>query len=578
MNRSALKKFIKDYVVPPGYLRLASDFAGRKRIKSVDPRRWWLGEDLAPLAFNAPLFYAAEIPSACITFQKESRAAFRLRGERTVELPCEAEATCHLAVAGTAADAAISGDLDGYRVFELMALDDEAWHIVRFDVPAGGGRLTLKTNDTGEVVVSHPILTKRKRGEDTSARLPRTVIVLMLDGIAVDLLERYGEEWGEKSHIHRFFESGMVCDNAYSQSEWTYPSLYSMMTADSTLRHGCFERFLGKGMEAEQEGTLPQEMMRRGYVTMGFSTSKMYQPAYNSHLGFHRFFYQQFGSELSFPEITDKAVSHLESHRDCSNFLFLDYIDLHAPWNFNSEITDANLAVERICNPITEFARYFTKDIPVEPAGVEALSRRCVARLRDVDLSLSRIFSYLETTGLAEDAVVMLTSDHGDLYRNGQQPLLCRSRTHVPFMFRGPGVSAGKIEGFVSTGVDVMPTLLRVVDGTVNGPGSDGQAVPPYGPVRDHVVCESAYENRYQAAVRSTSHVYHFQCGYEYGDDGKVFLSGPGVAELFDVEVEVDCIDVKASRYDAWNWHHERLLAHLRGIVAIDSWLQQFVK
>ena len=573
-----LKKFVKNYVVPPGYLRFAATFANRNRTKAVDPRRFWQGADVASLTFNAPLFDDAAIPAAGITFQKETRDAFRLKGERTIELPSNVAATCRIALAGTSADAAISGNFNGRRVFELKVIDDGAWHIICFDIPAGGGRLTMKTLGFREVIVSHPILTERESAGDLSAQLPRTVIVLMLDSIAFDLLDRYGREWGAESHIHQFFKNGLTCDNAYSQAEWTYPSLYSMMTAESPLRHGCFERFLGKGMEPDQEGTLPQEMMRRGYVTMGFSTSKMYQPAYNAHLGFNRFFYQPFGSELAFPAITDQAVSHLESHRDCRNFLFLDYIDLHAPWHFNTEITDAQLAPVRTCNPISESDSFFVENATVNPAAIEALSRRCVARLRDVDLSLSRIFHYLETTELAEDAVVLVVADHGDSFRSGQQPLLCRTRTNVPFMLRGPGIPAGKIDGFVSTGVDIMPTLLRAVDGTKMSPGTDGQSVLPDGTGRDHIVCVSAYEGVLQVAVRSASHVYHFHCAYEYRADGSVLLREPAKAVLFDVEVETDCIDVKASSGDAWTLNHQRLLAHLQGSVAIESWLHDFVK
>jgi arylsulfatase A-like enzyme len=83
-----------------------------------------------------------------------------------------------------------------------------------------------------------------------------------------------------------------------------------------------------------------------------------------------------------------------------------------------------------------------------------------------VDQAIGRILDSLEASGMADDTIVVLTSDHGDLLgaHGGLQQKWCNAfdeATHVPMVLRGPGITP--IAGVINTPtshVDVIPTLM----------------------------------------------------------------------------------------------------------------------
>ena len=83
-----------------------------------------------------------------------------------------------------------------------------------------------------------------------------------------------------------------------------------------------------------------------------------------------------------------------------------------------------------------------------------------------VDQAIGRILDSLEASGMADDTIVVLTSDHGDLLgaHGGMQQKWCSAfdeATHVPMIVRGPGVTS--VAGGVNTPtshVDLLPTLM----------------------------------------------------------------------------------------------------------------------
>ncbi len=83
-----------------------------------------------------------------------------------------------------------------------------------------------------------------------------------------------------------------------------------------------------------------------------------------------------------------------------------------------------------------------------------------------VDQAIARILDSLEASGMAENTIIVFTSDHGDLLgaHGGLQQKWCSAfdeAIHVPLLVRGPGIVAQS--GGISTPtshVDLLPTLL----------------------------------------------------------------------------------------------------------------------
>src|SRR3954452_23554568 len=83
-----------------------------------------------------------------------------------------------------------------------------------------------------------------------------------------------------------------------------------------------------------------------------------------------------------------------------------------------------------------------------------------------VDQAVGRILDSLEASGMADDTIVVFTSDHGDLLgaHGGLQQKWCNAfdeATHVPLIVRGPGITPIADGITTPTGhVDLIPTLL----------------------------------------------------------------------------------------------------------------------
>ncbi len=81
-----------------------------------------------------------------------------------------------------------------------------------------------------------------------------------------------------------------------------------------------------------------------------------------------------------------------------------------------------------------------------------------------LDHAIGRVLDVLDEQGLAEDTLVIVTSDHGEFLGEHQMifkgPFGYDSLLRVPLILRGPGVEAGKIAGDPVGTIDLAPTML----------------------------------------------------------------------------------------------------------------------
>ena len=94
-----------------------------------------------------------------------------------------------------------------------------------------------------------------------------------------------------------------------------------------------------------------------------------------------------------------------------------------------------------------------------------------------LDRCFGRIMDALDEKGVADDTILVFTSDHGDML--GSQGLIHKQKPWdesimVPFIMRYPGtVPAGESTDALINAPDLMPTLLSLaglpIPGTVDG-------------------------------------------------------------------------------------------------------------
>ena len=98
---------------------------------------------------------------------------------------------------------------------------------------------------------------------------------------------------------------------------------------------------------------------------------------------------------------------------------------------------------------------------------IDWLKQMYDAEIRQLDDELARFFAYMEESGLMENTLVIVTSDHGEEFFEHGGPL--HGRTYfqevlaIPLILRGPGIPAGRRFSDPVGLVDVVPTILGVL-------------------------------------------------------------------------------------------------------------------
>ena len=159
-------------------------------------------------------------------------------------------------------------------------------------------------------------------------------------------------------------------------------------------------------------------------------------------------------------------MEHMESMKEDKFFMFLHMWDVHydyippAPWD-----SAFDPGYEGDFDPFHWVRNEDVKEY------ISDEDRDYVVSLYDGEIAhsddhLGRLFDWMRRTGLWDDTVVIVTSDHGEeFFDHGGT---CHSLTlfdelvHVPFIMRVPGIEEPARIGCRSAMVDLMPTVLEL--------------------------------------------------------------------------------------------------------------------
>ena len=88
--------------------------------------------------------------------------------------------------------------------------------------------------------------------------------------------------------------------------------------------------------------------------------------------------------------------------------------------------------------------------------------------LRDMDRHVITVLDEIEALGMAEDTIIVMTSDHGELdgahQMTGKGATSYREQNNVPLVVAHPGFAGGKRCKAVTTHLDLVPTLVSMTN------------------------------------------------------------------------------------------------------------------
>lgn len=285
--------------------------------------------------------------------------------------------------------------------------------------------------------------------------------------------------------IDAMAKSGFNFTNNISVASWTVPASMSWFTGVYPSEHGLTNKFsifsppdnvLSNLKKLSPElVTLAEVLHENGYATGGFTGNAGVSGFFGYGQGFDQYFFEKgkFGSMgVSIP----KALDWLKENKDKKFFMFLHGYDMHGQ-NVPAEGFDYRFVEKGYDKKFTGSAQ------EQETLREEGLEKGFVT-IRDEDVKFWRaiydekiqrtdakfkgFLAELQKMGLMDKTIFVLTSDHGTEFAEHKRFdhgfSLYDELIHVPLIIKLPGQKSGKVIKDQVSSLDIMPTLLDLLD------------------------------------------------------------------------------------------------------------------
>ena len=361
-------------------------------------------------------------------------------------------------------------------------------------------------NGAGEVALAAPRLVNPT---DVDSR--PNILLIVIDTLRADHMSLYGYPRPTTPGIDAWANRrGLVFKTVVSQSPWTLPSHISLFTGLDTLSHGLNY----KENVPDSITTLAEVLRDAGYDTKAITGGVYLGPETNLMQGFDSVEYwfqgdsdrDQRANDIT--HNTERARQWLAAADERPFFLFFHTYEVHAPYRarkpFFGRFHDNEgylpdlKAIVSLSPPEANdgYQEHYTVSkayrkldgTPIFTAvGAQGADRQLVRDLYDsgvafADAHVSRLLERLADSGLEEDTVVILTSDHGESLSEADRVGHCSLASVellVPLIVALPdGAHRGDtVEAQVRL-VDVAPTIFDLV-GIAAPPRLDGISLAP---------------------------------------------------------------------------------------------------
>lgn len=361
-----------------------------------------------------------------------------------------------------------------------------------------------------------------------TAKAPNLLIV-MADQMAPAFLPIYGHGLVRAPNMEALARDGIVFDSAYCASPLCAPSRASFMSGLLPSRTGVYDN---AAEFAAGVPTFAHALRARGYRTIlsgkmhfcgpdqlhGFEdrlTTDIYPADFNWTPDWDRpehrpSWYHSMSSvrdagiavrsnQLDFDDETafmaERAIFDIARSRDPRPFLLVaSFSHPHDPfaipqryWDLTRDEDIDMPAAGDALDPHSRRLRHVCAmdTEPVTEDEARAARRAYYGAIAFIDDQLGRLMGALRSGGLAEDTIVVLTSDHGEML--GERGLWYKmsffeGASRVPLVVASPGRFEPRRVPMSVSLVDLMPTLVEFSGGAVQslGLGVDGRSLAPH--------------------------------------------------------------------------------------------------
>jgi len=315
------------------------------------------------------------------------------------------------------------------------------------------------------------------------------IIFVSLDALQAKFVHTLGYPKKITPTIDRLAEKSFVFTNAISVSSWTVPSTMSFFTGVYPSEHKLVNKFslydppLKKIANLKNLSprliTLAEILKENGYVTAGFTGGAGVSGVFGFNQGFDVYIDDvKFGNlDYSIPG----ALAWLNKNKNRKFFIFLHGYDVHGQSEPSGGFD------YRYVDKTYDYKFKGTKK-EQEALREEGLSQgKIILRDNDVkfwravyeekinrmDSALDRFLTEIEKLNLMQNTILFVVSDHGTEFwehnRFDHGFTLYDELIRIPLIIKLPNQATGKRIADQVTSVDILPTILDLLDIGVSG-------------------------------------------------------------------------------------------------------------
>ncbi len=309
------------------------------------------------------------------------------------------------------------------------------------------------------------------------------VVLIIVDALRADHVSSYGYQ-GYRDTTPNLdalvTDMGVRFEDAASMSPWTCPSNAATITGRSPSSLGASWETI-QNTVPQDANTLAEYLHDAGYYTAGFANTYCVK----GKLGFDQGF-DLYDDSLSSHSSADKAraslvnggvtdwltttwMSGLSGTQPL--FLFVYYFDPHSwydPLPPYDTLYDSTYTGTLTPDVYADGQEVVSGEIVPTERDVEHLIAMYDGEIRYWDVYLREMLLYLEDNHLLDNALVVVTSDHGEMFGEHDKwahgSSIYEEVVRVPLMMRYTGViSPGLVVTTPVQSMDLMPTILDLV-------------------------------------------------------------------------------------------------------------------
>ncbi|WP_146580407.1 sulfatase [Neorhodopirellula pilleata] len=346
---------------------------------------------------------------------------------------------------------------------------------------------------------------------------PNFVVFLVDDLGFMDIGANNPNCFYETPNIDALSDSGMRFTNGYAANPVCSPTRYSLMTGKYPTRVQATNFFSGKrsgkfnpaplnSKMPLDEVTIAQALKEKGYATffagkwhLGeteeyFPQNRGFDVNIGGHSGGGPYTGKKYFAPFKNPQIKQESpegdhlpdrlareTAHfIDEHQEQPFLAYLSFYSVHTPL-----IGRPDLVEKYKLKAASVSGQEFASEEQVfgdQPRQVRILQKHAVyaAMVEAMDLAVGKVLKQLEDTGLADNTVVVFTSDNGGLSTSEGSPTsnlplrggkgwIYEGGIREPWIVRYPGVTTpGAVSDVPICSIDLFPTIAAAADVTID--------------------------------------------------------------------------------------------------------------